>query len=101
MIRYTRTAAIAPGKLEGAMAFAKEVAAHWKSKYGVTMEVGLPIGGNPYRMCWTATYDNLAAADAVQLKSMADAHFVELLTKVAPEHFVGGSVRDEFWRVVL
>ena len=47
MISIMRTAAIAPGKTGDAIAFAHQIAKHLKEKYGVTVELLMPVGGNP------------------------------------------------------
>jgi hypothetical protein len=98
MIRFTRTATIAPGKLSGAMAFAGKIAEHVKST-GVTLQVMTPVGGNPMRIAWTGTYDSLAALEAHQAKLMTDKAYLALITE-AGQLFVAGMTHDDIWRSV-
>jgi len=97
MISFTRTGAIAPGKGAGAFAFAQKVAAYWKDNFHQELELRRPIGGNPNRIAFTSTYKDLAAFDAVSVKSMADAKYQELLGTGA-ELWIAGSLHDEIWR---
>ena len=99
MIRFTRTACIAPGKLADALAFAGKIAQHIKSTTGVPVEVMMPVGGNPMRIVWTGTYDNLAAMEAQQAKLMADKAYLKLLGEAGPL-FLGGATHDDVWRTV-
>jgi hypothetical protein len=66
MISFTRSASIAPGKTREAMAFAVQIAKLVKDKYGITIEIRLPVGGNPNRIAWHARYESLAEWDISQ-----------------------------------
>ena len=99
MIHFYRAAAIAPGKLASAVGFAKEIAAYLKDKHGVTVEVAMPIGGNPNRIGWASTYESLGAYEGAMSKMLADTSYMELVRK-GSENFIGGSVRDQLWRSV-
>lgn len=99
MIHFYRAAAIAPGKLASALGFAKEISAYLKDKHGVTVEVAMPIGGNPNRIGWASTYENLAAYEGAMTKMLSDANYMELVRK-GTDNFIGGSVRDQLWRSV-
>lgn len=99
MIVFVRTACIAPGRTRSMIGFAHEVAAHFKSAYGVPLEVLLPVGGNPARIAWSGRYADLAAMEAVTLKMTADTAYWALVEKHSAD-FVPGSVHDSIWRTV-
>ncbi len=99
MIRFFRTAVIAPGKLGAAMAWAARVGQHIKSKHGVSIEVLTPIGGNPSRVAWAASYDDLGSFEAAMEKLMADPAYLKILGE-AGDLFVAGATHDDIWRAV-
>ena len=99
MIHFYRVAAIGPGKVMSAMAFAKEISVFLKEKHGLDVTVAMPVGGNPNRVGWATTYENLGALEAATAKMMMDPSYTELVRKGA-ENFIAGSVRDEIWRSV-
>lgn len=99
MIVFYRSASIAPGKMMSAMAFAREIAAFVRETSGIELKIGVPIGGNPNRIGWSAQYENLAALEERQLKLMSDPKYMEIVAKGA-DNFIAGSVRDEIWRIV-
>jgi hypothetical protein len=67
-----RSASIAPGKIGEAIAFAREVAKHIKERHGVTLELLMPVGGNPSRISWHASYAGLAEWEALASKILSD-----------------------------
>jgi hypothetical protein len=99
MIGFYRMASIAPGKLPGALAFAREVAAHIKEKHGVELSIAMPVGGNPFRIGWSTRYENLAAMEEKQAAMMGDPKYLELIVK-GSEFFMAGSVHDEVWKIL-
>jgi len=99
MIRFVRTANIAPGKAGDALAFAKQIADYIGKSFGVKLEVMMPVGGNPYRIAWRAEYASLAAIDEFTAKSMADPKYMEL-TKAGAANFIPGSINDSIWRTL-
>ena len=99
MIRFVRTASIAPGKLGDALAFAKQVAEYVGTHFGVRLEVMMPVGGNPNRVAWRAEYSNLAAMEEMQTKMLADPKYMEIVGKGA-QNFIAGSANDSIWRTV-
>ena len=99
MIHFYRAAAIGPGKVMSAMAFAKDVSAYLKEKHGLDVRVAAPIGGNPNRVGWATTYESLGALETAMGKMMMDPSYMELVRNGA-ENFIAGSVRDEIWRSV-
>lgn len=100
MIVFNRVSSVAPGKMASAMAFAKNIASYMNEAYGTDMKLHMPVGGgNPYRIAWTSTFADLAAVDAMQMKTLTDPKFQELLAKNA-DNFLPGSARDAMWREV-
>jgi hypothetical protein len=97
MISFVRTGAIAPGKAAAAFAFAQKIVEYWKNNYDREIELRRPIGGNPNRIAFVAHYKDLAEFDAVNLKSLADAKYLELLG-AAGDLWIAGSLHDELWR---
>src|SRR5208283_1142343 len=96
MITFARIAAIAPGKRNEAMTFAHQVAKMVADKVGKKVSTSIPIGGNPWRILWVATYDNLAEFDSTSTKLLKDADYVKLLESSA-SYFIPGSIHDELW----
>ena len=99
MIAFTRTASVAPGKLGSAVAFAREIAAHFQKTYDVKLEVLMPIGGNPNRISWAARYDSLATWESLGNKMLADPVYMAMVTQ-GSENFIAGSVEDSIWRTL-
>ena len=99
MITLIRTAAIAPGKTGAALTISQEVVTPFKEKYGVSVEVFTPVGGNFSRIAWHSRYENLAQYDAMYTKAMADKTYWELVSKYS-DSFIPGSGLDEIWRGV-
>jgi len=97
MIRFVRTASIAPGKLGSALVFAKQISGYLEKQYALKLEVMLPVGGNPHRVAWRSEYANLAAMEEAQAKFMADPKYLELLATGA-DNFIAGSLNDSIWR---
>jgi len=99
MVTLHRIASIAPGKTISALAFARDIAAYVSQKTGVTVHVGVPIGGNPNRIGFYARYENLGALEAAQLKLAADPHYMEMVARGA-DNWIAGSVHDDIWRTL-
>lgn len=99
MIRFVRTATIAPGKLGDALVFAKQVTDYIGKNFGQKLEVMVPVGGNPSRIAWRTEYSNLAALEEFMTKSMSDPKYAELL-KTGGMNFVAGSLNDSIWKTV-
>jgi len=99
MIRFVRTASIAPGKFEEALAFAREISAYMGKKYSVKLEVMMPIGGNPQRIAWRAEYASLGALEEIQSKVVADKKYWDIVSK-GTTYFIAGSLNDNIWRTV-
>jgi hypothetical protein len=99
MINFQRSGSIAPGKTAAALSFAREVTAYIKTKTGDEVKVGMPIGGNPNRICWFVKYENLAALEDTQGKLLQDQKYMELIAGSAA-NFIAGSMHDDIWRVL-
>lgn len=99
MITFTRSASIAPGKTGEAITFAHQMAKLIKEKYGTTLELLVPIGGNPNRIAWYARYESLAQWEALANKLIADTEYMGAIAKNSAT-FLPGSVYDEIWRTL-
>jgi hypothetical protein len=99
MIVITRTASIAPGKTGEAVLFGHQIAKYIKEAHGVSLEVLMPIGGNPARIAWHARYDSLAQWETLTAKLLADTSYMELVSKHAST-FLPASVNDHIWRTM-
>lgn len=99
MITMYRSASIASGKVASSLAFAKSISAYIKDVARVDVQVMMPIGGNPNRVGWVASYESLAAYESMMAKLMADPKYMELVSKGA-DNFIPGTVHDELWRTV-
>lgn len=97
MIAFIRTACIAPGKTRSMIEFAHEIATHFKNTYDVSLEILLPVGGNPSRIAWSGRYKDLAAMENVTLKLADDKAYWALVEKHTAD-FVPGSLHDSIWR---
>jgi hypothetical protein len=99
MIAFSRSAVIAPGKTASALAYARELAKTVHSKTGVDVQIAVPIGGNPSRVCFLAQYENLGALEKAQGQLMSDTGYLDVVAK-GGDNFVAGSLQDEIWRVL-
>jgi hypothetical protein len=99
MIAFARTASIAPGKVSDAVAFANQMAKYIKDKYGRTLQIFMPVGGNPYRIEWRTSYQDLAELESVSAKLMADTEYLGLIAKNSAT-FLPGSAHDEIWKSI-
>lgn len=99
MIRFVRTASVAPGKLGDALAFAKKISEFLGKQHGVQLELMMPVGGNPHRIAWRSEYPDLATMDKVTTKFMADPQYLKLLSE-GGDCFIAGSLNDAIWRTM-
>jgi hypothetical protein len=99
MVHFTRSAEIAPGKLGEALAFAHKVAQHMHDVHGSTLLLLVPVGGNPSRIAWHSTYEDLAHYELLTNKLHADSAYQNLVAEAGPL-FNAGSVHDEIWRTI-
>lgn len=99
MIAFYRQAAIAPGKLGSAIAFAREVAAYLKDRHKIDLAIAMPVGGNPNRIGWSARYENLGEFETKMSGLTADPKYMEMIAK-GGDNFIAGSLHDEIWRAL-
>ena len=99
MITIIRSAAIAPGKIGDAVAFAHNIAKFLQEKYSVKLTIVMPIGGNPNRIAWLATYASMADWEELVAKMMADPEYGAMIAANSAT-FNAGSVYDEIWRSI-
>lgn len=99
MIYFLRSATIAPGKMVNAMSFAREIAEFLKTKTGISVTIGMPIGGQANRIGWFVEYENLATLDETQTKLLKDSEYLAMVAR-GGENFIAGSAHDFIWRTL-
>ena len=92
-----RSGAIAPGKTGDAIAFAHQITKLVKEKYGVAIEVLLPVGGNPARIAFKSNYEGLGEWETLSAKLLADAEYMGAIASNSAT-FLPVSVNDDIWR---
>ena len=97
MLTFVRTAAIAPGKLAEAMAFAQQAAKLVEKITGHKPSINVPVGGNPFRIAFVTPYASLAELETARTKLYADPEYVKFIDSSAGA-FLPGSAHDEMWR---
>ena len=98
MIRFIRTAAIAPGITLEAIGYAKEVAAYLET-LGISTQVMVPVGGNPQRIGWLYECDDMTALDEAMQRMNGDPGYHAMAPRGGPL-FIGGSFEDAIWRTI-
>ena len=99
MILFTRSSDIAPGQMAQAIGFAKKVSAHLQAEYGRNLQVSMPVGGNPFCIQWTSTFDTLEQFENLNTKLMQDAKYLDMIVS-ASTCFVAGSARDTLTKTI-
>lgn len=99
MITFIRSAVVAPGKTAEAFAFAKQIAELVQRKHGATVQVLLPVGGNPARVAWLVHYEGLAHWEALNTKLLGDPDYMSMIGSTSAT-FVPGSLHDEIWKAL-
>jgi hypothetical protein len=99
LIHFMRTTSIAPGKVADALAFAGEMTEYLSSAYGQKMQLMVPVGGNPFRLCFSTSYNALEDLEKFQGRTMGDAKYLSILGKGAGI-FIPGSAHDDIWKSV-
>jgi len=94
MITQIRVVHIAAGKAGAAFPWAKEVCEYCKSKAGIEVKLGLPIGGNPNRLFFISQYENLTSLEKIWGKLLADPQYFALLAR-ASDLVIGGTTHDD------
>ena len=78
---------------------ANQIGKHIKENYGITVELLMPVGGNPNRIAWHAHYESLAQLEALAAKLLADTEYMGTIAKNSGT-WLPGSVHDEIWRTI-
>jgi hypothetical protein len=99
MVTVIRSGAIAPGKTGEALAFAHQMKKLMKEKFGVAIELLVPVGGNPGRIAFKSNYEGLGEWETLSAKLWADAEYMAAITNNS-SIFLPGSVNDEIWRTI-
>lgn len=99
MILFSRTSDAAPGQLAAGIGFAKKVSSYLESEYGTKLEVSVPVGGNPFRIHWTSTFETLEQFETLNTKLMQDAKYVDMMVSGSP-CFIAGSTQDTLFKTV-
>lgn len=99
MILFTRTSDIASGQMAPAIGFAKKVSAYIESEHGRRVEVSMPVAGNPFRICWTGTFDSLEQFETFTTKLMQDPKYVDMMVN-ASACFIPGSAHDTLTKTI-
>src|SRR5208283_173528 len=55
-----------------------------EAKAGIKLNIMVPIGGNPSRISWVASYDNFAAYESGRNKLLPDADYMKLVESNTP-----------------
>ena len=91
-LHFERTADVAPGKGQEAMAFAAEVSDYVSERW-VNVSWGFEVGGQVGRVHWFATYDDMAQFEKTTGESLADPGYTEIMQK-SIGLFLPGSGQD-------
>ena len=103
MIHWRRTAQIAPGRQNDAIARGNEWVAIWKD-HGVRMRISVSMTGDLGRLCQSWEFQSMEAYETVWTAFQRDPRAVALWTKRTQEvHdgvpvFVDTTMHDEWWR---
>ena len=93
MYRWSRAAYIAAGKMEGALAWAQEIAAYVSANYGIDVAVGLEAFGEVGRVHWFSEPESLAQWEEINAKLMADPAYMAKINEAA-DLFMAGTTKD-------
>ena len=78
-VRFTRTAVIAAGKRDEALAFAAEVKGYIEENFGTDVTWGLQLGGTLGKIHWYSDYEDLAEFEKVLGQTMTDEGYLKLV----------------------
>ncbi|PZM17211.1 NIPSNAP family protein [Rhizobium tubonense] len=99
MITWIRSAAIASGKLPDAFAFVKSAAKLIEEKHNIKITASRPLAGNPTRVFWYSTHDDLQAYEREHQKINTDPEFQKMLGG-ASDCFIAGTTHDEILQTI-
>ena len=95
MYRFTRTTTAKPGQLQGAIAFAQELAGHITANHGVEVKTAVEVFGNVSGISWHSDIESLAEWEQLNMKMIADETLQEKIRTHAPQFLVEGSTHDK------
>ena len=78
-VRFTRTAVIAAGKRDEALAFTAEVASYVEEHFGTAVTWGLQLGGTVGKIHWYSDYENLAEFEKLLGQTMTDEGYLKVI----------------------
>jgi len=99
MIRWTRSARIAPGKFIQAVPWAKEIAEFVNNKCKIQVSAYMDSFGEFGTIRWFCDYPDLAALEKVGNQLVADQEYLQKVSKGA-ELLIQGSVFDTVMRAI-
>jgi hypothetical protein len=99
MIRWTRSARIAPGKFMEAMQWAKEIAEFISKKHGVQTTVYLDSFGEYGTIRWFADHADLATLEKFGYQIFADQEYLQRVNR-GTDLIMVGSVFDTVMRAI-
>ena len=101
MITFTRTASIRQGKLEPAFEWAVRVAMVMKQNLGQDLQVHRNVTGSIFQVHWSATFDSLAAFEAISTKMGEDEGYLALLAEQREQEYLDtSSIQDRLFASV-
>jgi len=100
MVRWMRTARVAPGKFMEAMGFATEIASYVKKFEGLPpVQVFMDSFGDMTTLRWVVDYESLAAMEQVGLQMMVDQEYLNKVNS-SSHVFIPGSLKDTVMRLI-
>ena len=99
MIRWTRSARIAPGKFTQAIQWSKEMVEFVNKKYKIQTSVYLDCFGESGTIRWFTDYTDLAALEKVMNQVLADQEYLKKITHTA-DLFIQGSGYDTVMQAI-
>ncbi len=97
MIRFMRSAKVAPGKAQEALQWAKEAGEHYQTSFGIPIQVFVERFGNPGTIWWVGEAEDIATLDRNWDEWPQKPGWRELNERNV-SLFVPGSVRDHLLR---
>lgn len=99
MVRWTRSARIAPGKFMEAIRWAKEIAEYTNKKHGSQVTVYLDSFGEFGTIRWFADYPDLATLEKLNHQLVADPEYLKKVMR-GTDLVMPGSVFDTVMRSI-
>ena len=96
MVKVRRTAVISGGQLQEGMGFAQSICEIVKKNFGIDLSLSIQMGGQPSRICWESTYEDLGEYQKLMGQVMTNQEYLAKI-KEAKDLFIPGSVQDSIW----